>query len=80
MATSRTPGQLAEWSGDTFKSVTDGTRHGATDNGNGTFTNPSSGQAARKTMDREEFDAWFLATFGTDAKTAAQIKAAWPNG
>jgi hypothetical protein len=31
-------------------------------------------------MNKDQFEAWFVATFGGAAKTAAEIKAAWPNG
>lgn len=58
-------GELAEttWADHTFKQVTDGTVHGAIDNGDGTFTNPVVVAPAPmpKALNKAEFQAHYAA-------------------
>lgn len=71
-------GALAEttWSRHTFKQVTDGTVHGAKDNGDGTFTNPTvpTPSPVLKALTKAQFEAHLLAN-GNDLTAAL---ANWP--
>lgn len=73
-------GVVAEttWAEHTFKQVADGTVHGAKDNGDGTYTNPTVPEPTPtpKPLTKAQFEA-LLAANGGNVQLALSN---WPNG